>query len=259
MTPKPAEIDDGSGLFDLLAKEVGVPRPFVAKFFDYFFRDDPEMGKAFRKQQVDYGKICIQDLYAREIRKIVLGGYELEAQRRIMEHVRKLVSDAAYEQEHRDLSGDLTEAEREVLKEGGYDEIRDLGVEADPLTRTEHEYAALVETALSVKEAAERLGVDMSRVRQRLRQPATLYGFKSFPDQWVLPSFQFTEKGEVPGIAEVFKCLDPGLHPISVVTWFYVPNTDLFIDDETEDPVSPIQWLSCGYDPARVATLASQL
>ncbi len=118
---------------------------------------------------------------------------------------------------------------------------------------------ALLETALSAHEAAQRLGIDVSRVHERLLPPASLYGFKDHRDEWVLPAFQFTDTGELPGIVEVFKRLDPTLHPISVSTWFHTPNTDLFIDLETEEPVSPLRWLAVGHDPGPVAELASML
>ncbi len=106
-------------------------------------------------------------------------------------------------------------------------------------------------------EVARLLGVDDSRVRQRLTK-RSLYGIK-LPDGWRLPAFQFdpARPGRlVPGIGRVLPRLDPALHPVAVYRWFTLPNVDLVLDDT---PVSPLDWLRSGGDPTEVAALAADL
>ena len=119
--------------------------------------------------------------------------------------------------------------------------------------RTAAEYVAVLASSLTVSEAAQHLGVDGSRVRQRLAAH-TLYGIKQ-PSGWRLPRFQFAHSGLLPGFERVGPRL-VDIHPVSVVRWFNRPHGDLTLDDE---PVSPRAWLELGLDPDRVAALADEL
>jgi hypothetical protein len=75
----------------------------------------------------------------------------------------------------------------ELLAKGGFELAgEDLGLK-DPVLRGALEYAALRATALTTKEAAARLDVNDSRIRQRLADRA-LYGLK-VDDEWRLPVF----------------------------------------------------------------------
>jgi hypothetical protein len=115
-------------------------------------------------------------------------------------------------------------------------------------------FATVLASSLSVAEAARHLGVDRSRIRQRLKE-RTLYGFKHC-GEWVLPRFQFDEVGMVPGIERVVPGLDPALHPVEAEAWFTQPSASLEID---EQPVSPREWLRAGHDPSAVAEIAAAL
>jgi hypothetical protein len=117
-------------------------------------------------------------------------------------------------------------------------------------------YVALVKLSLSVSQAASWLHVEDSRIRQRLGAK-TLYGIK-LKSAWRLPRFQFTEQGTVPGIEMVLPCLDPVLHPLSVVGWFNTPSTDLAYGGD-EEPVSPLDWLLAGRSVEPVRELAGSL
>src|SRR3990172_10209969 len=65
----------------------------------------------------------------------------------------------------------LAREQVELLERGGFELDRlDFGLE-DPIARTAFEYAVLRATALTTREAAGRLGVNDSRVRQRLGGP----------------------------------------------------------------------------------------
>ena len=105
---------------------------------------------------------------------------------------------------------ELTEAEREVLINGG---VRlDAEPQGDPLAATTAQFAALVSTSLTTKEAAKRLGVPESRVRQMVAR-RTLYSVL-LNSRRRIPAFQFAQRGGlVPNIAKVNAALPEDLHP----------------------------------------------
>ncbi len=154
---------------------------------------------------------------------------------------------------------DLTASEAAALERGGFElGVADLGT-GDPLARTVAEHAALLETSFTTAAAAERIGVDPSRLRQRLScQPQTLFGVK-VDAGWVIPAFQFDGARLLPGLARVVAELDPTLHPVAVQRWFLTPNPDLTIGDEEAEHLSPRDWLRGGFPPDAVAALARNL
>lgn len=151
---------------------------------------------------------------------------------------------------------ELTPDEAAALGRGGLRlEPIQAGVE-DPLVRSAAEYAALIASSLAVSQVAGRLGVDDSRVRQRLAA-RSLYGIK-VSSVWRIPIFQLVGDRLVPGIERVLPHLDPGLHPLTVLRWFTSPQVDLFLDEQ-ETPVAPLEWLRAGGDPGRLVELARGL
>ncbi len=64
------------------------------------------------------------------------------------------------------------------------------------------DYMALLETSLSTAEAAAILNVDVSRIRQRIRE-RTLFGIE-YEGEWRLPRFQFERKRCCPGLQKCF-------------------------------------------------------
>jgi hypothetical protein len=145
----------------------------------------------------------------------------------------------------------------QLLAQGGFEiEDPDLGIR-DPVLLGALEYAALRATALTTKQAAARLHVNDSRIRQRLAERA-LYGLK-VDDEWRIPIFQFEEKGIVPNIDRVLPRLDESLSAIAVFHWLTTPNPDLASAETDDKPVAPIAWLKLGLDPEEVAELAAQL
>ncbi len=151
---------------------------------------------------------------------------------------------------------DLTVAEAEALVRGGFDLSPRRDDEESPLARTTARYAALLGTSLTTAEAAARLGVESSRIRQRLAK-GSLYGIRS-PQGWRLPAFQFLDDGPLPGIGEAVSGLGSHLHPLAVHNFFILPNVDLHASDLGRD-LSPREWLQAGYPPRAVAELAEQL
>ncbi|MFQ5699802.1 MAG: DNA-binding protein [Myxococcota bacterium] len=151
----------------------------------------------------------------------------------------------------------LASDQLELLARGGFEiDGPDLGL-SDPVPRGAIEYAALRATALTTREAALRLGVNDSRVRQRLAE-RKLYGLK-VGEEWRLPVFQFQGAGLVPNIDRVIPRLDESLPVIAVFHWFASPNPDLVARETNDAPVSPIAWLELGLDPEPVAELAAEL
>ena len=126
----------------------------------------------------------------------------------------------------------------------------------DPLTKTVVDYMALIETSLSTAQAAAMLGVDVSRVRQRIRE-RSLFGLE-YEGEWRLPRFQFERKKVLPNFAVVLAALPADSNPLDVATWFLEPNVDLEADDDGT-PMSPRAWLLRGGPSTAVAQLAQDL
>jgi hypothetical protein len=149
----------------------------------------------------------------------------------------------------------LSDHEAQLLDAGGLPLPKRLySARSDPAARTIAALAAICATSLRVPEAADRLGVQPGRVRQRLSKH-TLYGFK-IRGTCRLPAFQFTAGGEVPGIGRVLVRLNPALHPVGIVTWFTQPDPDFRVDGRE---ASPRDWLLSGGSPHFAAEDAAWL
>lgn len=147
----------------------------------------------------------------------------------------------------------LSPQEAQLLVDGGFDEpTLDAKLASDDGTL---EYLRLLHDSLSPEEAANLLGVNASRVRQRLGE-RRLFGVKD-GRAWRLPMFQFVEDRLVPGIDVALASLPQDLHPVAVHRWFRSPHPDL--EPETGVPLTPLEWLIQGLEPARIAELASLL
>lgn len=150
--------------------------------------------------------------------------------------------------------GEFTPAERDALRRGGFNlEPFQHGPDS-PLVRSAAKYAALLDTAYDVADAAVILDVDPSRVRQRLAE-RSLWGVK-VRGHWLLPRFQFDDTGPLPGIEVVFPRVRPDIYLVGLYNWFMLPDPDLEVDEET---LSPRDWLRARRDPHIVASLAAEL
>jgi hypothetical protein len=140
--------------------------------------------------------------------------------------------------------------------------LRKLGASLAPLRASELgpiaglavAHAELVAKSLTVGTVAKRLGVDTSRVRQRI-YGRSLYAFKP-RGTWLVPAFQLDGHALVGGLERVVAELSPELHPVAVSRWFTTPTTDLLLGDEA---VSPIAWLAAGGSAEPVAALAGSI
>jgi hypothetical protein len=117
------------------------------------------------------------------------------------------------------------------------------------LDRTQH-------FSLSAAEAAKLLRVDVTRVRQRLRE-RSLYGLE-YEGTWRLPRLQFERRLVIPGLAQVLKALPPDLFPLDVVDWFLLPEPELQLESDAA-PLSPRAWLLSGRPIDAVVKVARDL
>lgn len=148
----------------------------------------------------------------------------------------------------------LTEVERRLLTEGGFDLTSRVEGADDPEVQTQVLYAELLATACSARQAAARLGVSDAAIRQRLGK-RQLYGVKVL-NEWRLPSFQFYGDRVVDHFVDVAPALTPDLHPVEVLLWFTTPTADLPIRGRD---ASPRQWLLSGGTPEPVINLAQNV
>jgi hypothetical protein len=123
----------------------------------------------------------------------------------------------------------------------------------DPLMRSIADYMALIETSLTTGQAAGYLKLDVSRIRQRLRE-RSLYGIE-YDGERRLPRFQFERKQVLPGLREVIGALPEHLNPLDVAEWFLSPNPDLEVAGQ-DAPLSPRDWLLHGEPVTAVVALA---
>ena len=152
---------------------------------------------------------------------------------------------------------DLTAAEMEALHGvGAFKDDTLIPADKDPLIRTQAQYMALLEESLSAAQAAKLLNVDVSRIRQRLRE-RSLFGLEH-EGSWRLPSFQFERRRVIPGLAQVLKALPEDLFPLDVVDWFVLPEADLQLENDPT-PLSPREWLLSGRPVEPVAGIARDL
>jgi hypothetical protein len=146
------------------------------------------------------------------------------------------------------FSGD----QRTALESVGLDLSPLRSGERDVRARTVALQAVLRDTALTVAGAAERIGVDSSRIRHRLAE-AQLAGWKD-RGGWRLPVWQFTDDDVLPGLATVLAAVPADQPTLVVAAFMTTPQAAL-----GDPPATPRDWLLAGGSPARVASLMSVL
>ena len=100
-------------------------------------------------------------------------------------------------------------------------------------------------------------GLDSS-FRQMIAE-RSLYSFLIDGNRYI-PDFQFGPGNQlVPNIGRVNRALDPSLHPVAVYNWYHLPEVDLFLGEDIERIMSPLDWLKSGQDVERVVALAATL
>lgn len=153
-------------------------------------------------------------------------------------------------------SAEMSATERAAFEALGVD-VDDAGpTDRDPMQAGVIALARLIETALSVSDAAERLSVTDSRIHQRITAGG-IYSFRIEGRRYI-PAFQFRGRELVPNIAVVNQALPANLHPVAVERWYATSDPDL-VDEDSGSPLAPLQWLLEGRDPASPARLAEAL
>lgn len=148
----------------------------------------------------------------------------------------------------------MSAAELAAFQEIGID-VDDAGEGPDPVATGVAELSAVYDSALSPPEAASRLGVSKSRIRQRLAE-GEIFAF-CVNGHLVIPAFQFHGKDLVPGITRVNRALPHVRHPLSRVRWYHTPQPEL--ESGSGRPLTPLEWLTQGGDPSDVCHLAKHL
>lgn len=148
----------------------------------------------------------------------------------------------------------LGEAQQSTLKKLGASLQPLRAGELGPIAGLAAAHAEVVSQSTTVSTLAKRLGVDPSRVRQRI-YARSLYAFKH-RGGWLIPNLQLESNRVIPGVEGVVWKLSPTLHPVAVSRWFTTPNPDLILEDKE---VSPIAWLSSGGPPERVGAMAGSI
>jgi hypothetical protein len=153
---------------------------------------------------------------------------------------------------------ELSAAEVEFLQRAGVDPsdfIPSGQGPASALAKTAAEYAVLLAASLPPADIAERVGVDESRIRQRINQH-TLYAVRDGRG-WRVPVFQLDGTGHalLPGLERIVPHLYDA-HLVEVARWFLSPQADL--EGPDDEPMSPRDWLLTGHDPKIAATVAEE-
>lgn len=152
-----------------------------------------------------------------------------------------------------------------TLSKGELDALDEVGLSTqpwrearatDPLAQSIVNYMALIETSFTTGEVSRMLNVDVTRVRQRLRE-RSLFGFEH-DGEWRLPRFQFERNKALPGLASILQALPLDLNPLDVAEWFMAQNLDLEIE-KSDTPLSPRAWLLSGREREPVMELAQHL
>ena len=175
---------------------------------------------------------------------------------RFVRLIREALRASARPRAHVDPSTQLTEDELAALRRGGVSAAtvkRDRPV-GRVLVRTATETAALLARALTTAEAAARLGVDPSRVRQLLADRQLLAAKDG--GEWRILDLQFADGRLVPNVGRVVRALPEGLPVLAAANWLTTPEPDL---EAGGRPHSPLEWLSTGGDAQRVVALAADL
>jgi hypothetical protein len=164
---------------------------------------------------------------------------------------------AAIPSENHHQPGDLSVAETAALRSvGAFKDELPIRPDNDPLIRSQAEFMALLEESLSAAQAAKLLQVDVSRVRQRLRE-RSLFGIEH-EGSWRLPRFQFERRLVIPGLARILNALPSDLFPLDIVDWFLLSDPDLQLESDAS-PLSPRAWLLSGRPVETVVALARDL
>jgi len=147
----------------------------------------------------------------------------------------------------------LSEAEVEFLRTHAGMRLDDWSPAAERAQREStavKELGVMLATSASVKEVAEMLGVDRSRISRRISGQSLW----SFPIQGArrIPRWQIVDGGLLPGLDVVIPAIPRGMRPVTLARFMHTPQPDF--GDRT-----PIEYLAGGGDPHLVADFVADL
>ncbi|MBA3780157.1 MAG: hypothetical protein H0X16_12840 [Chloroflexi bacterium] len=148
----------------------------------------------------------------------------------------------------------LTELEVRELREIGLNPVTDTEGSREATRSATAKMTAIFADSLTVEDAAERMRLNQSRLRQMLLD-RSLYGIKA-DGEWRVPAFQFSGERQVRNLGSVLRATPRNLHPVELFNWLVRPNPALRIDGR---PVAPLAWLESGGDPGPVAAIGAEL
>ncbi|MCP2331515.1 hypothetical protein G443_001785 [Actinoalloteichus cyanogriseus DSM 43889] len=155
---------------------------------------------------------------------------------------------------HPDPGAFLSPDQQRVLTEVGLDLSPQDPGEPDYRAGTVAAEAVLLDSALTLTEAADRLRVGIADVEARIAA-GRVAGWRG-RGGWRLPAWQFTEIGVLPGLAEVLDAVPDDQPDLVVAGFMMTAQATLLVDGH---PVTPRRWLLTGGAPEAVAELAALL
>lgn len=163
-----------------------------------------------------------------------------------------LVSERDAVEDHAPLSGNERAALARMGVAGG-DAMSDAEFYASaPVRQGLARRARMVEEATPLAEAARRMGVSDSRLRQRIAEGTLVAIPRAHGRGWLIPAFQLTGRGELPHLGRVLSARRRSVSAEALASAFELP-------DEEFGGRSPRDWLMAGGDPAPVERLVAGL
>ena len=148
----------------------------------------------------------------------------------------------------------LTDLEARELREMGLNPEAEGGGLQEVTRSAAAKMAAILADSFTVDDAADRMRLHQSRLRQMLLE-RSLFGIK-VDGEWRVPAFQFSGQRQIRNLGPVLRASPQDLHPVELFNWLVRPNRVLMIDGK---PVAPLAWLESGGDPDPVAAIAAEL
>ena len=145
----------------------------------------------------------------------------------------------------------LSDQEIQFLEAGGAVLEKETSNREDPWLMGLEYQAELLIASLTLEEAADRLNstpcfVEYLASNRRLIPIDSDFGLKRFL------LFQFTDRGLLQGIVEVAPSIPRGVSMVTIDRFFKAKNEDLYLNDDIDQVVSPIEWLARGEEPKAV-------
>lgn len=156
------------------------------------------------------------------------------------------------------------DTETEPLSPDEHATLARLGlVEAEPLSNAAFVASAPVREGLALRarmvaqaetlaQAARRMGVSDSRLRQRLAEGTLVAIPRAHGRGWLIPAFQLTPTGELPYLGQILSARRRNVAAEALGVFFEAQNEEL-------GGRSPRDWLMAGGDPAPIKRLMAAL